>query len=287
MYNKDSLAISAISNATITRLELGINDDTPINIYNIIEEKQIDLWFVDITSMEGIFYNDKKPTILISSHRPKGRRVFTSAHEFAHFVYGHSSRVDELKGNSNKFQPEEFIADVFAGELLMPRNAIINFFKDRNWDVTDPNPKHFFSCSSHFGVGYESLLNQVRYSFKLINETNFKLLQKYKLPQIKLALINEQIESDLIIIDHKSKDNVVDAEVGDFVITPKNSVIQGNSAVEYKELESNVVFKVTKPGINLFINEKVNLSKFIRVQKNNYCGRNRFRHLEEVENGNN
>ena len=48
-----------------------------------------------------------------------------------------------------------------------------------------------------------------------------------------------------------------------------------------------MVFKVTKPGINLFINEKVNLSKFIRVQKNNYCGRNRFRHLEEVENGNN
>lgn len=67
-----------------------------------------------------------KQSVYDGARAGNGRDRFTLAHEFAHYLMHDSSSVSFARGNSRPqvFEDPEWQADVFAGEFLMPAEAI-------------------------------------------------------------------------------------------------------------------------------------------------------------------
>ena len=130
MSELNRMAQGAFASALRMRKNAGYRLDEAICVYDLAETLGIEVRFADIPSMEGMLYCNPDPVIIVSSQRPSGRRAFTCAHELGHFHSGDGTTVDELVGRSDRGDtyPKEFIADCFAGALLMPKMAVERAF---------------------------------------------------------------------------------------------------------------------------------------------------------------
>ena len=73
-------------------------------------------------NMAGMYQRGLPPRIHLSA-RPLQRRAYNCAHELGHHVFGHGSSIDELREDAKSQpwdDPKEFLADTFAGFILMP-----------------------------------------------------------------------------------------------------------------------------------------------------------------------
>src|SRR5438552_2182183 len=89
------VGMQAARRALQVRKQLNISLDDPVNPFDAAELLGLDVWFVDIPSMEGI-YQAVKRVVMLSSLRPAGRQAFTCAHEIGHDVFGDGQQFDEL-----------------------------------------------------------------------------------------------------------------------------------------------------------------------------------------------
>src|SRR2546426_775951 len=81
MQRRKQLVMDAMSTAIQVRQSFGSGLWNPINPYDLAEQLGVEVRFVDITSMEGMYCKAPKPHILLSSHRPLGRQAFNCSHE--------------------------------------------------------------------------------------------------------------------------------------------------------------------------------------------------------------
>jgi Zn-dependent peptidase ImmA (M78 family) len=167
------LAKQAIEKSLEIREEYGYDFRSPLCVYDVADKARVTVRFIDDVSMEGVYAALAKPKILISSLRPAVRRVFTCAHELAHHFFGHGSTIDELQdeAESGEFQPNEFLADVFAGFLLMPAQGVKRAFSSRGTDIATATPEQMYAVACSFGVGYETLIGHLEYS---LNRSSWK-----------------------------------------------------------------------------------------------------------------
>jgi len=91
---RKKLAADAVSRALSLRKKLGVSFEESVSPIDAAEQLSIDVRFVDLPSMEGIYVADNEPKIVLSSLRPSGRRSFTCAHELGHHMFGHGDRFD-------------------------------------------------------------------------------------------------------------------------------------------------------------------------------------------------
>src|SRR6185295_2542645 len=110
----------------------GIARSKPVCVYDLAERLSIEVRFQGGNSFGGMYAKPSK-TILVPALRPAGRQAFTCAHEMAHWFYGHGSQIDLIEdvapGPSNT--PEERLANIYAGFLLMPPWAVEEMFSKR------------------------------------------------------------------------------------------------------------------------------------------------------------
>jgi Zn-dependent peptidase ImmA (M78 family) len=101
-------------------------------------------------------------TILINRRDREGRRAFDFAHELFHILTWSTmppERVDTESPAGNRAKRTEWLANNFAGALLMPRDAILNRWKQRgkkeihNW---------IKGAADEFGVTALALYNRLR-----------------------------------------------------------------------------------------------------------------------------
>ena len=153
----------ALDKSLEVRDEAGLDFKTPLNIYDLCDQMNVTVRFVNDISMEGWYVGTgfKSPTILLSTLRPPARRAFTCAHELGHHVFGDGSTIDEMKMGENVTykDPKESRADGFAGHLLMPSLGIAQAFVDRGWDPPFATPNQVFTVACSFGVGYATLVH--------------------------------------------------------------------------------------------------------------------------------
>ena len=281
--NTKWLSTTGIHEAGVLRRINGIGLTEPLNVYDLILKMGLELRFQDLPSLDGMYFKDTNPLIIVSSLRPLGRKSFTIAHEIAHHYFDHGNVVDEVKDETDKFQPEEYLADIFAGSLLMTKTAICNTCKLRKWNASVLNPIQLFTLSCFFGVGYETLINHMLYTAKLLRKENSVALLRAKVKNIKQSIIGEECTTGLTIIDEFWRMDNIDIEVGDLVLLPHNSSALSDNAMFIKTINEGMLYKVTKPGIiNITINgiiDAVNL----RIMRKNYIGRSIYKNLEEVE----
>ena len=170
--DRTALAREALDASLDFRGRAGCDLGTPINVFDLCAAltPQVRVLFTDY-SMEGCYLRSDRPLIKVSALRPIGRRAFNCAHELGHHAFGHGSRIDELQaddeqGTSN--DPEEFLANAFAGFLLMPKIAVRGAFTRRGWKAVDAQAPQVFTVACHFGVGYETLVSHLAYGLQEI-----------------------------------------------------------------------------------------------------------------------
>ena len=277
----------ALQKADEVRDNLGLDMFEPMNIFDSCVSLDITVRFVDI-SMEGMYFRhdtSENATILISSLRPFPRRFFTGAHELGHHVFNHGNKIDGLLelGIENDNQDEdEFLVDCFAGALLMPIAGIEAEFINRNWTPTKATPIQFYTISSIFGTGYSTLITHCKANGIIDNSKALSLL-KYNPAKILKNLFSIGVpNAHFKIIDGISPIKVIDLEVNNYIILPKDTEVEGSNLERKMGTTLGAAFIATKPGIVRVISKEKGLKAFVRIQSFQYVGLAQYRHLENT-----
>ncbi len=184
------------------RMFLGVGDG-PIgdHLFEIADDAalvfRLPLGEHDGLAPSGFFYNHPRAgfCVTVNSEMSLGRQVFTLAHELAH-AYFHSQGTDVWISFPGAPSARERFADWFAGQLLVPEDALANVVDEFGaWeDLADPIV--VVHLQRHFGVSYATLLVRLRQE-NLIQEDVYQELRRISPSRLAMALGYEVNPADL------------------------------------------------------------------------------------------
>ena len=281
---RTQLAKQALEKSLEVRDEYGYDFRSPLCVYELADRAGVKVQFVNDVSMEGVYAALAKPTILLSSLRPLTRRAFTCGHELGHHVFGHGSTIDELRDDveSTTFLPNEFLADTFAGFLLMPAQGVKRAFSARGLAATTATPEQIYQVASSFGVGYATIIGHLEYSLRYIKAPRANVLRKSQLPQIRERILGFATKSPLVIADRHHTLGPLDAEVGALVLLPLGAATDSGHIQPFKDTPNGTVFRAMRPGLARVSLPSGPWGVVVRVSRKDYAGLAKYRHLEET-----
>lgn len=274
----------AVRAALMTRSRLNIDREAPLCPFDAPERLGVEVKFRDETSIEGMYCRTARPTILVSTHRPAGRRAFSCGHELGHHVLGHGTSIDEIfetGSTASPRSPVEEAADLFAATLLMPKPVVERIFKSSGISLQQASPIHMYRAACCLGVGYDTLLTQLRWSLRLLNGLQYRDLSRWQVKQLKAELIGREVTNTVWPVDRAWFGRPVDVEVGDIVVVPPGTRHEGNLLRHSAHGASGDQLVATRPGIGRLF--EGDWSIFVRVQRFQFIGRSIFRHLEDPD----
>jgi hypothetical protein len=231
--------------------------------------------------MEGMYAPAPRPTILVSSERPPGRRRYTCAHEIGHHLFGHGARLDELTDDAvESWSPEEFVAHRFAAALLMPKLAVESAFARRGLQISAPRPDDILAVAQDLGVGYATLVGHLERTLGCLSSIRAGALRRASLPRLRSRLAGFAIDHDLVMFDEHWGHRPIDIEVGDVVAVPRSATVDGTCAI--LELRPSPHLRAAMPGVGkVAVNSGPPIA--VRVSRRQFTGLARYRHLEEAD----
>jgi len=285
MTIKVELAREAYKAAIQERRDAGVSPASSICVFDLIYKRGVEVRFQNISSMEGLYYNDGKPLILVSSCRPRGRMAFNCAHEYGHHVFGHGNRIDEVLDSTleQKWDPDEFLAECFAGFFLMPKLAVCKAFASRGWNVTQCTPEQVFIISRYMGTGYSSLLSHMYRSLKIISQPHFEYLSNITPKSLKSKLLGFEHTGEVIVFDKNWEQKPIDLCIGDILIAPQNSIIDGACIERVDICPSGSVYRAFAQGLDRMQDKEGEWASHVRVSRPFFEGLVQYRHFPEVE----
>jgi IrrE N-terminal-like domain len=266
------------------RVRNGIAQDAQCDIYELIAGQGLELRFMEVKSLEGFYLSDGTfGQINVCAFRPAGLQRFTAAHELGHHVFGHGSTfdlaLDLSEKNFSAVKPEERLAELFARYLLMPRRAVHRGISNIGASPQTLEPEEGYRVAAWLGVGYTSLLHQMRWSLSLLDHDRFEKLLTVKPQTIKQALaptVGKFGRNELWPCHASWHDSHLHVEIGD-VITGIKSKPDGILTAM-----GNGCFQVTGIG-----NEEVPLlgggSVQVSACRKEFVGFYQYRYLPEPE----
>lgn len=286
MQNNKTLATAAIAEALRLRKRLGILIVDSVSALDAAESLGIEVRLIDLPSMEGMYVAGSAPKIMLSSLRPQGRRSFTCAHEIGHHIFKHGEQFDELsdeKSTMRKRDPKEYSADCFAAYFLMPKTTVDSGMKRRGMTYENLQPIQVYSLASWLGVGYGTLVNHMQYGINMISRSKAEQLSKVTPKDIRLELIGSTVcSTTLHIADEHWVGRAIDCEVGDCLLLPQGTKIEGAQLIAMDGKSNSMLIQTQSPGIVKVTNEPLKWAAFIRISPHEYVGRGCFRFEEEV-----
>jgi hypothetical protein len=230
------LGQSAAKAALKYRVDRSLGFDEPCDVFQTVANEKVDLQFVDIPSLEGMFLQEPEVSrICVCALRPWGRQRYTAAHELGHCILGHGTRVDTVM-NTRDQQPslpdEEILAEAFSRFLLMPPRAVTKAFGNRQ----QYDARSIFEASCWLGVGYGTLIRQMCSSLRLLSESEQATLLRVQRRDLCRKLVGiPDLENDFWPLDEKWRDRRVHVQLGDVIqglcskgsglLTPINSTV--------------------------------------------------------------
>lgn len=285
--NRQALATQAMQAATMARAKGNLDQASPICIYGLCEALGVQVRFNNI-NMEGMYQRGLPPRIHLSARRPLPRRAYNCAHELGHHVFGHGSSIDELREDAKVHpweDPKEFLADTFAGFILMPIIGLRRAFSVRGWTPETATPAQIFAIACEFGVGYATLLTHLSAGVNMLARGRANALQRVSPKALRMEILGSLTPEPLIIADLHRSAPTLDAEVKTLLLLPPGAEVQGGGLAFERDLAVGRLFRAVKPGIFQAIAN--NWAIFVRVapiQKDEpygYLGLAQYRHLEE------
>lgn len=272
--------MDATAAALRLRRKLGYQLNESISPIDAAEKLGVDVRFVDLPSMEGMYVSGGASAILLSSLRPPGRIHFTCAHEIGHHVYRHGDQFDELvqeQHQSHKSDIKEYQADTFASYFLMPRIAVEHALHVRGLTYADLSPATTYALANWLGVGYATLVQHLFYGLAAINTDKWSELSAVQPKHIREHLLNGESSGGLWIVNHHWKGRAVDVEVGDTILVPRGCSLEGISLTAFEEQDAHQLIRAVAPGISRLALPDQDWSVFVRVSRKNFTGRSCFR----------
>lgn len=283
-----NLVLKATAQAEKIRVKCNLNSSATVDPIDIAEQRGCEVRFMSLPSLEGIYSPDPRNTIVLGSERPAGRRAFTCAHELGHHEFKHGMRVEELNANIQKSSndKDEFLADMFAGILLMPKVGVLRELKNRNFDLNNIEPIQLFRLASFFGVGYASLIEHMTWTLRLLRSDQRKEFLKTS-PKIFKMTFGGDPGFELVIADEKWRNRTMDLEIGDVLVLPRGATVESDSRLEHQGVvDGQPVFKVRKRGYSRAYSESSDWAANIRIAPKNYEGLAKYRFLDDPEEDN-
>jgi hypothetical protein len=285
--SRKQLAQTAITAAMRARKKANVDLHALINVFDFAERYGVSVFFQDIPSMEGVYQADAKPrpAIVVSALRPAGRKAMTCGHELGHHVFNHGTQWDELvdsRSQARRFDPDEFLVDVFSAFLQMPKLAVSHELAKRSIDVASCLPEEVYALSTLFGVSYGGLVTHLEKSLGLIDMKRASDLSKFAPKHLREMILGGPCPQNLVIVDRYWQDKAVDVEVGDYVVLPTKVAIEGNSTSVEEQAASRTLVTGVAPGISRAADGE-GWSTYIRVARKDYVGRAPYRFDEEVD----
>ena len=242
-------------------------------------------------NMEGMYQRGVPPRIHLSARRPLPRRAYNCAHELGHHVFGHGSSIDELREDAKAHpweDPKEFLADTFAGFILMPIIGLRRAFSVRGWTPETATAAQIFTIACEFGVGYATLLTHLSVGMNMLSSGRASALQRVSPKALRMDILGALTPEPLIVADrYHCPPPTLDAEVKTLLLLPPGTrVAVGDGLAFERDLSAGRLFRAVKPGI-VQATANDDWAVFVRVapiQKNEpygYVGLAQFRHLEE------
>lgn len=290
MRLNNSPAAQALEMAAHVRRSAGITGIVPLCIYDLVEKSfgdEIDLRFQPLKSLEGMYSRQRDGTgvIIISSDRPSGRRRYTCAHELGHHLFKHQVSIDELveERRDEHLNGREFLVDLFAGYLLMPKLAILLAARERDINPAHPSADDIYRLSCYFGVGYTTFLTHASRNLRILPREAVERLRRTTPKSIRTKILGRAMPRELLIVDSAwGPFRPVDVVVGDHLILPRGAAVEGDLLTRLDTIPSGDLYQAAKPGIGR-AELDTSWSAFVRVERARYRGMGRFRNLEECD----
>ncbi len=278
------LVLTATRAALRARQEAGVPLTDAVCAHDLAERLGVEVWFTDIPSLEAVYIRRPPPAILVTSLRPPGRRAYNCAHELGHHVFGHGAQLDLLpeEGRARRFDPKEFLADCFAGFLLMPKLTVCHGFAKRGWSPPLCSPEQAFVIAGWLGVGYETLLTHMSRSLGLIPGSRSEELSKMTPQDLRGIMAPGLSCNNLVVVDPYWTGRPVDLETGDIVVAPPGTAVEGTCAESLGEGEHGKFIRGCAQGKGRLVG-RAGWNAFLRVSRAGFTGRARYRHLEEEQ----
>jgi len=286
VLNRRQLASEAVAQALWLRKKLRVAFDQPCCPIDAAEELGIEVRFMDIPSMEGMYVAGASPLIVLSSLRPQGRRNFTGAHEIGHHILGHGQQFDEMKetkGARRTVEPREFSADCFASHLLMPKSAVDNGMTRRKYTYQSLTSTQAYMMSNWLGVGYTSFVNHLQYGLSVISRRDAQQLLSSEPREIRSDVLGRPLPQALHIVDEAWTGRAVDCEVGDYLMLPRETHCEGDVLSPPAEVPNGFLAQVRHSGIARITAGKSDWAAFVRAARQKYVGRACYRFDVEIE----
>lgn len=282
---RQQLAIRAVREAERARLFANIPHTAPIDPIETSIKYGCQVRFMSLASLDGMYSPEPGPVIFLGSERPAGRRAYTCAHELAHHVFKHGMCMDELnaqKISSSEKPPEEYLADLFAGHMLMSKPVICHSLRERGLTASSLLPVQVFGLANYFGVGYGTVVNHLAYSLQMITRPSAEALLKVQPKQIK-AQYGANADSEVVLVDYHWLHRAVDLEVGDTLVLPKNAEVEAAMKLQViGERDNSSIYRAAAVGYTRAFSQEHNWAVNIRISWKNYTGLAQYRFLEDV-----
>ncbi len=286
MSRRSDMAASAYREALRLRSRAGRPTNSAVCPFDLAELIGVEVRFVDIPSMEAMYVDDGDPKILVAADRPPGRQRFSCAHEIGHHVFGHGthlSRDDMADRPLRATTDEEFLAQAFAGYLLLPKAAVSHAFAVRRWDPRSPVPEHYYTVASQLGVGFDSLVTHCHSALRILGPSEAAALRPTRLAEIRSRVAGRPLSGDLLILDRFAGDWAADLRVGDYLLAPPD-FRPVNDALGIEDAGSNAaLLRARRPGLSGVGPSADSPVTIVRISRASFVGRSIFRHLEDPD----
>lgn len=281
MKNIRDLSRTAMRAALDVRDRLGIAPVDPICVFNVAEQLGLSVRYIDIGSMEGM-YCKTSATIILPSGRPPGRQAFACAHELGHWHFGHGSSIDQITelAGAERNDPNDQMADAFAGFLLMPPRAVKECFLVRDWNYLNYDAQQYYAVSNQLGVSYKGLVLHMQFSLSLIDQQGANSLLRYSPKEIRRLILGEERREHLIVADRCWRTVSIDLQVGDAALVSPGTIACGKPVIT-KHHPAGCLIEAHSAGVTRLENESEGWSAFVRVSRKGYVGQHTFRHMED------
>lgn len=286
-FNRRDLATEAMQAAAATRAKAKLDQSSPICIYGLCETLGVAVRFNNI-NMEGMYQRGVPARIHLSARRPLPRRAYNCAHELGHHVFGHGSLIDELREDAKAQpwdDPKEFLADTFAGFILMPIIGLRRAFAVRGWMPETATPAQVFTIACEFGVGYATLLTHLSWGVNMLSRPRAVALQRVTPKALRMNILGALTPEPLIVADRHRVAPTLDAEVNTHLLLPPGTEATAEGLAFERDLAAGRLFRAQKAGIfQALADDWAVFLRIAPIQKREpygYIGLAQYRHLEE------
>lgn len=279
------LTLQAAKQAQIVRTKCKIRQGTALDPISVAEARGCEVRFMALSSLEGIYSPTPRPVIVLGSERPAGRRAYTCAHEIGHNEFEHGTRIDEYVNDStpDNNDPDEFLANMFAAFLLMPKTSVQKTLKSHGIQPQRIEPLQIFRMASHLNVGYGSLVNHMTWTLNILNRQQSKVLLRTQPKEIK-SLYGGSPQGEVIIVDRFWQDRTVDLEIGDILVLNKDVTLEQTTRLSFVgTIDGQNTYRAAARGYARAFDDDGDWGVNIRIASKHYQGLARYRFLEDPE----